>query len=171
MDKCENILFLEFFFRISIHFRVMSSSFVSFEKKIYCTFSSFLIFFSKRNLEKLVTVVFVKGKSTLVLNYSHWPCQASILTIQRGDFSKTTLIGKKSNYVIQLFERQGRNKVFHFRFAAICGKLGSFGAGMILFFIFTAKSYGFFNLFLFFRIFRIFPTEQYFPLILILSLK
>ena len=105
MDKCENILFLEFFFRISIHFWVMLSSFVSFEKKIYCTFSSFLIFFSKRNLEKLVTVVFVKGKSTLVLNYSHWPCQASILTIQRGDFSKTTLIGKKSNYVIQLFER------------------------------------------------------------------
>ena len=162
MDKCENILFLEFFFRISIHFRVMSSSFVSFEKKIYCTFSSFLIFFSKRNLEKLVTVVFVKGKSTLVLNYSHWPCQASILTIQRGDFSKTTLIGKKSNYVIQLFERQGRNKVFHFRFAAICGKLGSFGAGMIFFLYSQLRVMVFLIFFYFFAFFGFFPQSNIF---------
>ena len=74
----------------------------------------------------------------------------------------------------------------HFR------KLGHFGPGMILFFIFTAKkeliflfpmaptrslyndyfsSYDFLNLFLFFCIFRNFLAERYFPLILISGLK
>ena len=39
------------------------------------------------------------------------------------------LIGKKSNYVIRLFEMQGRNKVFHFRFAAIFASCAVFGLG------------------------------------------
>ena len=77
---------------ISCHSLLVKAASLQVIGENYCFI--FFDFFSKRNLEKLDTVVFVEGNGTLVLNYFHRPCQASTLTIQRRDFLKTTLISK-----------------------------------------------------------------------------
>ena len=77
---------------ISCHSLLVKAASLQVIGENYCFI--FFDFFSKRNLEKLDTVVLVEGNGTLVLNYFHRPCQASTLTIQRRDFLKTTLISK-----------------------------------------------------------------------------
>ena len=47
------------------------------------------------------------------------------------------MVGKKSNYIIRLFETYGRNQVFHFQFGVL-GKVGSFPTWDDTFLIFTA---------------------------------
>ena len=50
-----------------------------------------------------------------------------------GSSQSFILVGKKSNYVIRLFETWGRNKIFPFCFGAIFASCAIFGEGVYIF--------------------------------------